>query len=172
MSADAARVPGRSVWQPHMVPPWSRRGVWLHQPPPRLETPSGQHLHHTLPLHHHEGRYSDAPLLKCAGFCDRYDFAAFIPVLDVRGGHHHACPMWCLHASVFNRWAEFTVFLKPAFLLSYPDNPINHLVSPCVTVRSSVWQASWRNHGSHVSWWHTCWWQRVSHSSRRLCCSG
>lgn len=171
--ADAAWVPGCSVWQPHVVPPGRRRGVWLHQPPPRLEAPSGQRLHHALPLHYHEGRCSDGRLWKSAGvFATVGDVATFVTVLDVGCGHHHACPMWCLHASVFNRWAEFTVFLKPAFLLQHPDNPRNHLVSPCVTVRSSIWQASWRNYGNHVSWWHTCWWQRLSHSSRRLCCSG
>lgn len=54
-SADAARVPGRPVRQPDVVPSGCGRGVRLHQPPPRLEAPPGQRLHHTHPLHRHEG---------------------------------------------------------------------------------------------------------------------
>jgi len=55
LSADAARVSGRTVRQPHVVPTGCGWRVWLHQPPPCLETPPGQRLHHTYPLHHHEG---------------------------------------------------------------------------------------------------------------------
>lgn len=66
--------------------------------------------------------------------------------------------------------SNFLCFLNVS--LQMWNNSVNNLVLFFVTIRRRVWQTCRRNHGSHVSWWHTCWWQLVPHSSRWLRCSG
>ena len=109
-SADAARVSGRSVRQPHVVPSGRGGRVRLHQPPPRLEAPPGQRLHHTHPLHYHEGKlYTNCRPLQCELFerCVKdvsHTSHLSLSVLDVCCGYHHACSLRGLHASFSNWW--------------------------------------------------------------------
>lgn len=97
------------------------------------------------------------------------DSSLSVSVLDVGCGHHHARPMWGLHASFPDWWIKSThLLVSPAAVRT---SLTNWLLNVYLSVdRCSVWQTRRRDHGHHVSWWHPCWRQCVSHSSRWLRC--
>lgn len=156
-----------------MVPSGCGRGVRLHQPPPCLETPPGQRLHHTHPLHHHEG--SPERHLKHLMILMNWCLVSLINVFLLVSSS--GCPLWpppclfhvgpsCQFSLSVNKF-QFSIGFSCSGKISLENNVLLYL---CVMDRCSIWQTCWRDHGSHVPWGHTCCRKCVSHSSWWLCC--